>query len=85
MKPTHITPTDLLPLLDKDAKVAEKRIAELEQPTSIEEAKQAIETLFFCIHLNAQQGESFKSYFEREKIFDRSKEYWFEIFKQEKK
>jgi len=36
MKPTHIT--DLLPLLDKAAKVAEKRIAELEQPTSIEEA-----------------------------------------------
>jgi hypothetical protein len=42
---------------------------------SIEEAaNQSIETLFFMVHLNAQQGESFKSYFEREKMLDRVKE-----------
>lgn len=41
---------------------------------SIEEVDQSIETLLFMVHLNAQQGESFKGYFQREKILERIKE-----------
>lgn len=54
-----------------DCSCHDNEVKEEQKALTLSEINQSIETLFFCVHLNAVSGEPFKEYFEREKILQR--------------